>query len=613
MLNYNELGAKEILGNTGTPSIVRFGVLLPGVISPDFTLQVNCVPESEFYNASKPRRFEMSFDPTNPNGFWKAEIITTDLSKQHKMTETYVYWYTLIDARGKVVMDHFLDPFAREFGFGKYSAFTLNYKTHEWATIEEEWKTPLLKDLVVYELHINEFGKNIEGCIARLPYLRDLGVNCIQIMPVNNVIDTVNWGYLPLAHFGIDERFGNRKNLQLLVERAHRHGIAVVLDVIFGHTARGFTYFELYRKESDAGVTTRFGVPSPFCTDNKAWGGVLVDFHLPLPFQYAEAVMHNFFDNYHVDGFRFDCVSEYFDAFKTVVKSARDLVKKNDWTRFRRREPILCAEYLAGNNHPPQEVLEQTECNCCCQNDTYNVCTNLASSLKWANSDGVRDNIRYLGESNFSNHFFPLASGKYPYVYLEGHDHGRLVCRFYDTADGHENDRLFEDYCWTYKQRDKYWFKVQPFLIGLFTCRGIPFLWQGQELVENYYLDEDDRQISRVKIFRDVRWEYFFDTAGRIVHDLVKQLIHIRMENRAFFVDGDYQVLNFNQVQNLLGFARINENNSAYVLLNFSESPQEVEMPRDMTGYSDLLSGDQLGSGKKVKVNSNYGRVMVKS
>ena len=140
------------------------------------------------------------------------------------------------------------DPFAREFGVGKLSAVTIGYEPHEWSSAEAAWKVPALADLVIYELMISEFGGDIDRTIAHLDYLADLGVNCIEVMPVSNVAATVDWGFLPIGYFGVDERFGKRRDLQRLIDAAHQRQIAVILDAVYGHTSDNFPYSYLYRQ-----------------------------------------------------------------------------------------------------------------------------------------------------------------------------------------------------------------------------------------------------------------------------------------------------------------------------------------------------------------------------
>lgn len=85
------------------------------------------------------------------------------------------------------VLDWIIDPFAREYATGKLSAFTLGYGPYAWSEAEQNWKTPALPDLILYELNLAEFGGSLEGATERLEYLADLGVNALSLMPVSNV------------------------------------------------------------------------------------------------------------------------------------------------------------------------------------------------------------------------------------------------------------------------------------------------------------------------------------------------------------------------------------------------------------------------------------------
>ena len=63
------------------------------------------------------------------------------------------------------------------------------------------YKTPELSDLIVYELHIEQFNDTFDGVIDRLDYLQSLGVNCLELMPVMSHKLDFDWGYGPLHYF----------------------------------------------------------------------------------------------------------------------------------------------------------------------------------------------------------------------------------------------------------------------------------------------------------------------------------------------------------------------------------------------------------------------------
>jgi 1,4-alpha-glucan branching enzyme len=72
-------------------------------------------------------------------------------------------------------------------------------------------------------MNLAEFRGSLGGAPQRLEYLADLGVNTLSLMPVSNVSLNVDWGYLPLGHIGVDERFGRREDFQRFVDAAHQH------------------------------------------------------------------------------------------------------------------------------------------------------------------------------------------------------------------------------------------------------------------------------------------------------------------------------------------------------------------------------------------------------
>ena len=199
LLPMDRLGAHERAGGR-----VDFGLLLPWVsAAAGNRLWVKIIHEADqFLQHIQPLSFELthSADPVYGD-YWS---VTVDIAGTPRPAPgsswgspgRYVYRYLL---RNPEIgdLDWIVDPFAREFGVGKLSAFTLGYQPHAWSAQEADWRTPALEDLVVYELMLAEFAADIDGAIGRLPYLADLGVNCLEIMPASNVAMTVDWGFLP--------------------------------------------------------------------------------------------------------------------------------------------------------------------------------------------------------------------------------------------------------------------------------------------------------------------------------------------------------------------------------------------------------------------------------
>src|SRR5258707_97670 len=171
-------------------------------------------------------------------------------------------------------------------------------------------RTPALTDLVVYEVNIAELGGDLERTRELMAYLSDLGVNAIELMPLSNVAASVDWGYLPIGYFGVDERFGKRSDFQQMVDVAHQHGIAVIVDVVYGHTGVDFPYFDAYTRLN----YRENPFMGPFAKDYFSNFGKSTDFNREITRDYFYTANHHWLDEYHVHGFRYDCVPNYRNA-----------------------------------------------------------------------------------------------------------------------------------------------------------------------------------------------------------------------------------------------------------------------------------------------------------
>src|SRR5688572_2336888 len=99
------------------------------------------------------------------------------------------------------------------------------------------WQAPPLEQLVIYELHVGTFTPEgtFDAVAGRLDYLAQLGVTAIELMPIAGFPGRRNWGYDGSALFSPAESYGPPDTLRALVDAAHRHGLAVILDVVYNH------------------------------------------------------------------------------------------------------------------------------------------------------------------------------------------------------------------------------------------------------------------------------------------------------------------------------------------------------------------------------------------
>jgi maltooligosyltrehalose trehalohydrolase len=181
---------------------------------------------------------------------------------------------------------------------------------------DQNWKGIALSDYIFYELHTGTFtGQgDFESIVTKLPYLTDLGVTAVELMPVVEFPGARNWGYDGVDLYAPHSAYGGPNGLKSLVNAAHGAGLAVVLDVVYNHLGPEGNYL------------AEFG---PYFTDQyrTPWGQS-INFDGPG----SDGVRRFFIDNalywlneYHIDALRLDAIHGIFDlsAFH-ILSELRD-------------------------------------------------------------------------------------------------------------------------------------------------------------------------------------------------------------------------------------------------------------------------------------------------
>ncbi|HEY2813125.1 MAG TPA: malto-oligosyltrehalose trehalohydrolase [Acidimicrobiales bacterium] len=203
----------------------------------------------------------------------------------------------------------------------------------EWT--DGAWRGVPLAGSAVYELHIGTFSEEgtFDGAIEHLDHLADLGVDIVEVMPVNAFDGDRGWGYDGVLLYAVHEPYGGPAGFKRFVDAAHERGLGVVLDVVYNHF--GPTGNNL----------NRFG---PYTTDRHQtpWGDAV---NLDGPD--SRPVRRFFLDNalgwlrnYHLDGLRLDAVHALVDESEHHL--LRDLSEAVDALSTQLRRPLsLIAEY----------------------------------------------------------------------------------------------------------------------------------------------------------------------------------------------------------------------------------------------------------------------------
>ncbi len=188
-------------------------------------------------------------------------------------------------------------------------------KTFPWT--DQTWSRPAFRDLVIYELHVGTFtpGGTFRACIERLPYLRDLGVNAIELMPLADFPGRWNWGYDGVRLFAPARVYGRPDDLRALVDAAHAQGLAVILDVVYNHFGPDGNFL---REFSPDYFEDRHHTP---------WGEALNFSRSAEVRAYYRENIEYWLDEFHFDGFRLDATHTIFDdSPRHILKELAEVV-----------------------------------------------------------------------------------------------------------------------------------------------------------------------------------------------------------------------------------------------------------------------------------------------
>jgi maltooligosyltrehalose trehalohydrolase len=170
---------------------------------------------------------------------------------------------------------------------------------------DDGFETPALEDLVLYELHVGTFSDEgtFDGAIPHLSDLAELGVNAIELLPVAEFPGHRNWGYDGVYISATESSYGGPDGLARLVDAAHGHGIAVILDVVYNHVgASGNMALRAFGPYHTEKYSTFWGAAMNFDDEDS-------DPVREWVLQSAESWIRDF----HVDGLRLDAIHAIFD------------------------------------------------------------------------------------------------------------------------------------------------------------------------------------------------------------------------------------------------------------------------------------------------------------
>jgi len=303
---------------------------LPAMSHPDFIRPIGARWDGESTHISvwSPGASQMAIildkDDTNIPlsrdrfGYWN---INTD-----KLLPEDRYWFEI---DGKIKRP---DPASRFQPNGVHGPSQIINPEFEWNDLE--WKGLPMEQMIIYELHPGTFTHEgtFDGIIAKLKYLKLLGVNTIELMPVAQFPGSRNWGYDGVYPFAVQNSYGGPTGLKKLVNACHKMEMAVILDVVYNHLGPEGNYLGDY---------------GPYFTDKYTtpWGKAINfdDAHSDPVRNYFIQNTLMWLEEYHIDGLRYDAIHAIYDfSAYHILRQISDEVEK--LSKEQEKHYVLIAE-----------------------------------------------------------------------------------------------------------------------------------------------------------------------------------------------------------------------------------------------------------------------------
>jgi maltooligosyltrehalose trehalohydrolase len=176
---------------------------------------------------------------------------------------------------------------------------------------DQAWTGRALAGAVLYELHVGTFTEagTFDAARERLDHLVELGVDFVEVLPVNAFDGTAGWGYDGVAWGAVHEPYGGPDAFKRFVDACHARGLGVLLDVVYNHLGPSGAYLD------------RFG---PYFAGRTIWGPAL-NLDGPDSDEVRRYVIDNalsWLRDYHLDGLRLDAVHALVDRGATHLLEA---------------------------------------------------------------------------------------------------------------------------------------------------------------------------------------------------------------------------------------------------------------------------------------------------
>ena len=429
------------------------------------------------------------------------------------------------------------------------SAFQINRPEYAWQY--SDFRVEDKRDLIIYEMLFRDYtsSQNITGALAELDHIADLGVNAIEVMPIQEFDGNLSWGYNPNHWFALDKYYGTRDDYKRFVDECHKRGIAVIVDVVYNHAYGSHTWAKMYWDSS----LNRTAANNPwFNTYAKHPYNVGHDMNHenPMVREHVKGSLKYLLEEYDVDGFRFD-LSKGFTQKDSGETDAPENV--TNWGRTDESRITILKDYadaIWDANSNAVVILEHLS-----DSEEEKILADygmqLWKKMNWEYSEAVNGKT-----SDFKNLYSTAPFGGFV-GYMESHDEQRIC---YNASSDKEalNTRLS---------------RAGASAAFFLTVPGPKMIWQFGEIGYDYNIDYNGRTGEKPVVTA----EYMAVPERKALYDTYAGLIKFRRENSRFF-DGDAS-FEWTPSATVKTIKCSNEGKTFYVVGNFGKCAATATLP----------------------------------
>jgi len=474
---------------------------------------------------------------------------------------------------------------------GILSCFTISpTSTYTWQ-YTSSFTPPSQTQLSIYEMLLRDFTTegSVQAAIQQLDYIKSLGVNAVELMPIMEFDGNSSWGYNPNFYFAPDKAYGMKTDYQQFVDECHKRGLAVILDVVFNHTWGLSPYCMIYWDATNnrpASTNPYYNAlaPHPYSVGND-----INHTYQPVKSWLSRALQW-WLTQYKVDGFRFDLSKGFTQTVSNggaVDPTSTVQCSTYDASRISNIETYVSA--IKAVNPKAYAILEHF-----CDDDEEDALAAYDSTMLWRN---VATNFQQaaMGYSSSSD-FSPLAAASASggsvtlptnrVAYAESHDEYRIgykAITWGATSDIKDTTKVMQ----------------QLAVCGAFAFLGPGprMMWEFGELGADY--DSKDASGNNITSPVPAEWAYLNIPARKTLHDTYAKILNFRDKYPSLFSNPtawNWEV-STSDWSNGRRIYLTNGTMSAIVLGNFTGvSGSVTAYPTfDNTGeWYELISGDSI-------------------